>query len=103
MSGRTDTLSACVRETVPTDLLEQNVSNLMDEVIAGRVGVGGGLPALQQRSEEVLVKEQQGVQAGEDSSHAVPVELQLLQHASPEHPRHDCQGLDVVQLRLHQL
>lgn len=49
------------------------------------------------------MKEQQGVQAREDPGHTVPVKLQLLQHAFPEHLRHDRQGLDVVQLRLHQL
>lgn len=49
------------------------------------------------------MKEQKGVQAREDLGHTVPVELQLLQHASPEHLGHDRQGLDVVQLCLHQL
>lgn len=92
-----------VHEPIFTNLLKQNISNLMDEVISGVVGLGRSLSAFLQCSEEVSVKEQQGVQAGEDPGHTVHVELQLLQHASPEHLRHDRQGLDVVQLRLHQL
>lgn len=79
------------------------MANLTDEVISGVFGLGCSLPALLQRSKEVPVKEQQGVQAGEDPGHTVPVKLQLLQHASPEHLGHDRQGLDVVQLCLHQL
>lgn len=86
-----------------TNLLEQNISNLMDEVISGVLWLGCSLSAVLQGSKEISVKEQQGVQAREDFGHAVPVELQLLQHASPEHLGHDRQRLDVVQLCLHQL
>lgn len=75
----------------------------MNEVISGVLWLGCSLSAVLQGSKEVSVKEQQGVQAREDLGHAVPVELQLLQHASPEHLGHDRQGLDVVQLCLHQL
>lgn len=86
-----------------TNLLKQNISNLMDEVISGVLWLGCSLSAVLQGSKEVSVKEQQGVQAREDLGHTVPVELQLLQHASPEHLRHDRQGLDVVKLCLYQL
>lgn len=86
-----------------TNLLKQYISNLTDEVISGVVRLGRSLSPFLQRSEEVSVKEQQGVQAREDPGHTVLFKLQLLQHASPEHLRHDRQGLDVVQLCLHQL
>lgn len=75
----------------------------MDEVISGVLRLGCSLSAFLQRSKEVSVKEQEGVQAGEDPGHTVPVELQLLKHASPEDLWHDRQGLYVVQLCLHQL
>lgn len=86
-----------------TNLLKQHISNMTDEIISGVLRMGWSLTAFLQCSKEVSVKEQQGVQAREDLGHAVPVKLQLLQHAFPEHLRHDCQGLDVVQLCLHQL
>lgn len=92
-----------MHEWIFTNLLKQYVSNLMDDIIPGVVGLGCSLSAFLQRSEEVPVEEQQGIQAREDPGHAVPVQLQLLQHAPPEHLRHDRQGLDVVQLCLHQL
>lgn len=76
---------------------------MMDEVISVVLRLGCSLSPFLQCSKEVPVEEQEGVQAGKDPGHTIPVQLQLLQHASPEHLRHDCQRLDVVQLCLHQL
>lgn len=63
----------------------------------------GFLPAFLHAEEEMPVRFQQLIQAGEDLVHRAVVQLQLFLHALPEDLRHDEQGLDVVHFRLHQL
>ncbi len=53
--------------------------------------------------EEVRVKHQQALQAGEQHMHDPRLQLHLLQHAPPEHAIHDPQRPNVMDLRLDQL
>ena len=72
-----------------TDLLEQDVSYSLDEVVPVSLGLGGAVSPLPHGCKEGVVEDKQLVQTGEDPLHRLGVELHLLPHASPENLRHD--------------
>lgn len=75
----------------------------MNEVVPLSGRLGRVVPSLLHGSEEGVVEDEQLVQTGEDPLHRVRVQLHLLLHPPSEDLGHDVQGLQVVQLRLHQL
>lgn len=96
----------CMRNSSPrgsADLLEQDVSDPLDEIVLMPLWPGRAVPALLHGGEEGVVEEEQLVQAGEDPLHRLRVQLHLFPHPPAEHLGHDVQRLQVVELRLHQL
>lgn len=84
-------------------LLEQHISYPLNEVVPLARRLGRVVPPLLHGSEEGVVEDEQLVQTGEDPLHCLRVQLHLLLHPPSEHLGHNVQGLQVVELRLHQL
>lgn len=87
----------------PANLLEQDVSYSLDEVVPVALRLGRAVSPFLHGGKEGVVKEEQLVQTGEDSLHRFGVQLHFLSHASPENLGHDVQSLQVMKLGLHQL
>ena len=85
------------------NLLQQDIPDAMDDVILVSIRVGGAMASLSHGGQEVPVQGEELVQAGEDPTNGIGVQLHLFSQAPPEDLGHDAECLDMVKLRLHQL